>query len=388
MSINYTGLRGLPDSQRISENLLALRHGSLAGVRAQRDDNSFLLATFNIRDFDSDKFGWGHRLDESFYYLAEMISCFDLVALQEITQDLRPFDRLLGILGRNEWEYLLTDVTEGPSGNNERMAYLYRQDKVWFRRISGEIVLPQGQLIVAADKVDDSRDAEGDDGDDRDTQETGADFGHQFARSPYLVTFQSGWFRCSVCTVHIYYGASSGAKLRRRIAEIESLVEFFADRQDAEIERAEESGAGSGPDALVENYILLGDFNVVSPQHETMQALQAHGFKVPEAIDGDAIGERDHFYDQIAVRVKDDRFHVSAGGIVPVFADVFTDADEPVYRHLVPEPPPPKPGKEPPTAMEQYQDWRTWQMSDHSPLWIKIEADFADDYLEDIASGG
>jgi hypothetical protein len=378
MSINYTGVRRLRDRQRIAQRLLDLRSGSLAAVRAQRDDNSFLLATWNIRDFDSNKFGWGHREPESFYYIAEIIDCFDLVAIQEVTQDLRPFERLVAILGRNEWDYLLTDVTEGKSGNQERMAYLYRRDKVRFRRISGEIVLPQGQLIVAPDKVDSSRGGE-------DPDPPGApQVGQQFARSPYLVTFQSGWFRFSLCTVHIYFGAASGAQLQRRIQEIRSLMKFFANRQDKEIKRAKDTGAETGQEALVENYILLGDFNVVSPKHETMQALESEGFRVPEAIDGDAIPDRDHFYDQIAERVKDPRFKVTGGGIVPVFADVFTDEQEPTYQHLVPAPSPPKPGKEPPTPLAQYKQWRTWQMSDHSPLWVKIEADFADNYLQDL----
>jgi hypothetical protein len=376
MSINYTGIRRLEDRRRIAQELLDLRNGSLARVRAQRDDRSFLLATWNIRDFDSNKFGWGPRQPESFYYIAEIIDCFDLVAIQEVTRDLRPFERLVSILGRNEWDYLLTDVTEGRSGNQERMAYLYRRDKVWFRRISGEIVLPQGQLIMPPDQVDSSRD------DDEPEASAPAQVGQQFARSPYLVTFQSGWFRFSLCTVHIYFGDDYGAQLQRRIQEIRSLMTFFAKRQDKEIRQAQEAGAE--PEPGVENYILLGDFNVVSPEHETMQALTSEGFRVPDAIDGDAIGDRDHFYDQIAVRVKDPRFEVTGGGIVPVFADVLTPEQEPIYRHLVPPAPPPRPGREPATPLAQYLQWRTWQMSDHSPLWVKIEADFADDYLESL----
>ena len=42
----------------------------------------------------------------------------------------------------------------------------------------------------------------------------------QFARSPFLVAFQSGWFRFSLCTVHIYYGDNSGPQLQQRIEEI------------------------------------------------------------------------------------------------------------------------------------------------------------------------
>lgn len=384
MSNNYTGIRRLPQAARTSERLLAMRQGSLRTLRAERDDSSLLLATWNVRDFDNNKFGFGPRLDESFYYLAEIMSCFDLIAIQEVNENLRPFERVLSILGSREWDYLVTDVTEGTSGNGERMAFLFRRDKVWFRHIAGEVVLPEGQLIVAPEAVssDDAAPA----------AVTATAVRHQFARSPYMVAFQSGWFRFSICTVHIYYGKESGPALERRINEIQALVDFFAARQDAEAQRLEERagtspGNGHRPAELsLENYILLGDFNVVSPEHRTMQALQSNGFSVPEQIGAEAIATRDHFYDQIAVRVKDPRFKVTTGGIVPVFSDVFRDEDEPGYREHVAVPADEDDDAE--TSAARYRKWRTWQMSDHSPLWIKIETDFTDSYLQGLLDQG
>ena len=41
--------------------------------------------------------------------------------------------------------------------------------------------------------------------------------GQQFARTPFVVSFQAGWFRFNLCTVHIYYGSETGQKLQRRI---------------------------------------------------------------------------------------------------------------------------------------------------------------------------
>lgn len=282
MSNNYTKLRRTPDSKRTSERLLNMRQ-TLAPLHAKRDDSSLMLATWNIRDFDSNKFKWGPRLPETFFYLAEMASCFDLIAIQEVNRDLDAFDELMYILGGKEWDYILTDVTEGTGGNGERMAFIYRRGKVSFRRVAGEIVLPDGQLIVASEKVkvpDDQTAA-----DKVETKETK----HQFARSPFMVTFQAGWFHFSLCTVHIYYGEAAGAALAQRVKEIEALVDFFADRQDKEA-RAErkklKEAAGRNAAALeaakapldIENYILLGDFNVVSPKHQTMEALQRRGF--------------------------------------------------------------------------------------------------------------
>lgn len=382
MSNNYAGLRyrlgreaGAP--QRAAERLLAIRK-SLEPIRKRRSDSSLLLATWNIRDFDSNKFKWGPRLPETFYYLAEMISCFDLVAVQEVNRDLSALEKLMNILGR-EWDYIATDTTEGFGGNDERMAFIYNTEKVWFRKIAGEVVLPDGQLVVSRKKV---KPPEG----QPDVEPTTVEMKQQFARSPFLVAFQSGWFRFSLCTVHIYYGKDSGEELKRRIAEIEKLVEFFAKRQDSEA-KAERDALGA-----LENYILLGDFNVVSPEHKTMAALTSHGFTVPAAIDGKKVRKDGaHFYDQIAVRVKDPRFRVVAGGMIDMFQDVFRDGPEDMalYAKHIPNKDPEKTGKFRATTPEAlYRKWRTWQMSDHSPLWIEIETDFADSYLKDIAGQG
>jgi hypothetical protein len=35
--------------------------------------------------------------------------------------------------------------------------------------------------------------------------------------------------------------------------------------------------------------------------------------------------------------------------------------------------------------MGGYRNWRTWQMSDHLPLWVEIKMDFTDHYLESLA---
>ena len=365
MSLNYTGLRKLKaeDRARASARLLKMRE-RLEPLRARKRENALLLATWNLRDFDSNKFGWGKRLPESFYYIAEIISCFDLVAIQEVTADLAPFRKLMSILGR-EWDYIVTDVTAGTSGNQERMAYVWNTEKVFFRKVAGEIVLPKGQLIVTEKLAE---------------TETGEDLiekvENQFARTPFLVAFQSGWFKFNLCTVHIYFGASSGAKLQRRIREIERLMKFFRTRQDKENARLT-----SKPEQA-ENYILLGDFNVVSPEHETMQALESQGFEVPDAIDGDIVRpEEGKYYDQIAVRAVDPRFRLTGGGVVNMFEDVFRNrkADRELYEPMIPA------GQEPDLSLEtRYKKWRTWQMSDHSPLWVEIETDFSDHYLKSL----
>ncbi len=122
--------------RRTADRLLALKdhldqdwaHPDLKGVPARGDDR-LLLATWNIREFDSP--AYGARSLEPLCYIAEIISRFDLVALQEVHRDLRALDELRALLG-NWWQYLVTDVTEGTRGNDERMAFLYDTRKVRF----------------------------------------------------------------------------------------------------------------------------------------------------------------------------------------------------------------------------------------------------------------
>jgi hypothetical protein len=44
--------------------------------------------------------------------------------------------------------------------------------------------------------------------------------------------------------------------------------------------------------------------------------------------------------------------------------------------------PPPTEKEKDLTEDQRYRKWRTWQMSDHRPLWIEIDTDYANQYLE------
>ena len=52
---------------------------------------------------------------------------------------------------------------------------------------------------------------------------------------------------------------------------------------------------------------------------------------------------------------------------------------------LMPAEAPEEEGEKKATQEGLYRKWRTWQMSDHAPLWVEIETDFTDDYLERLA---
>ncbi len=104
------------------------------------------IATWNLREFG--KSNYGGRSFEELYYIAEIISHFDLIALQEIRGDLTEFQNLMRTLGP-QWDFIATDVTGGRPGNDERMVFLYNCDVVQFRNIAGELTLEENQKVKA-----------------------------------------------------------------------------------------------------------------------------------------------------------------------------------------------------------------------------------------------
>ena len=235
-------------------------------------DDHLLLATWNIRDFAKAKDAWGYgkRKPESFFYIAEIISRFDFVAVQEVNE-LDEWEQVMSILGGN-WDFIASDVTDPKlGGNGERLLFVYDKRKVSFKGIAGEIVLPNRMLVRA----------------DSDASERDLHAGKQFRRTPFLARFQAGWFKFDICTVHIYYGEDGGEKLQERIAEIDRVASYFGKRAKRELRDGR-------------SLILLGDFNIKHPEHETMKSLLDAGFEVPDALRRPTNLNKKMYYDQIA----------------------------------------------------------------------------------------
>ena len=140
-------IRSVDDRKRAVKNLIQLRGQLDRTVPAKDAEDNLLLVSFNIRDLGKrNRRGWGKRLPESWFYVAEVISRFDFVAVQEVNQ-LEEWQHIMDILGR-DWDYIATDETDSKiGGNGERMTFVYDKRKVWFQNIAGEIVLPPDMLI-------------------------------------------------------------------------------------------------------------------------------------------------------------------------------------------------------------------------------------------------
>ena len=121
-----------------------------------------------------------------------------------------------------------------------------------------------------------------------------------------------------------------------------------------------------------------------------MKSLLTHGFAVPEklqALPGTNVDKSKH-YDQIAYwadRSDGDvtRVEVARAGVFDFFETVYRagandpeGVDEAFYRShakLAPD--------------RDYAEWRTYQMSDHLPMWVELRIDFGKEYLQQIVGG-
>ena len=198
----YWRLRRLKPAHRkhIANRLLELREILKKEVTNKKNVGELKIASWNLMHFGGS--GGYKRSTESLQYIAEIIDHFDLVSVQEVKRDLTQLKTLLKDFLGDDWDYIVSDTTEGDAGNDERMAVLYRKDRVKFSRVAGEIVLPP--------------DAKVSEGDHR-----------QLARSPFYLGFQAGWFKFKVCSVHIHYGAKGGEDKKIRVSEIEKTGKVF-----------------------------------------------------------------------------------------------------------------------------------------------------------------
>jgi len=146
---------------QIALELAELRSALDAAIPTKALDRNLLIATWNIRalgdlteKWKSDPGDSPQRDLHALRCIAEIISRFDVIALQEVRANLKALRHTLKLLGSN-WGLILTDVTRGSPGNGERMAFLFDTRKVRLSGLASELVVPQEQLdSIAPDALE------------------------------------------------------------------------------------------------------------------------------------------------------------------------------------------------------------------------------------------
>ena len=308
-----------PYDYDLRAQLKALRHyrdtepGRQIPAKAAR---RLLIATWNIANL-----GVQHRLDSDYALMAEMISWFDLVSVQEVNDNLSGILAIKAHLPRS-YSLLFSDA----SGNDERQAFLYDTRKLSLLDKVGRIAIPPAELGQI--KLPGTR-----------KRFPG------FDRGPYVASFAAGDFKFIVISVHIYYGSEGPADLARRSLETYAVA-WWADKRHR------------SPHAYVQNIIPMGDFNLpkAEPGDKIFDALTARGLAIPPHTSqiGSAIAS-DNQFDQIAFFPGPTQDHFT--GAMNVF-----DFDGALFRDLFAN-----------HMRNEFLAYMRFHISDHRPLWVEFQ---------------
>ena len=222
-------------------------------VPARSQGSNLLVATWNLRAFSGLTKAW--RTEEGatpkwnftdVHAIAAVVRRFDVVAVQEVRGNLRALRYLLKVLGE-DWAFILTDVTEGKAGNDERLAFLFDTRRIKPSGLACELLVPiEREAGVGAAALD-----------------------RQFARTPYAVSFLSSGQTFTLVTLHVDYGK----KAAERVPELRAIAQWLAGWAERQF----------GWD---HNLIALGDFNIDRVGDPLFEAFTSTGLTPAPQLEG------------------------------------------------------------------------------------------------------
>jgi endonuclease/exonuclease/phosphatase family metal-dependent hydrolase len=283
-----------------------------------RKKTTLLAATWNLTNF-----GLQARSDDDLALMAEIISWFDLVAIQEVADSLDHLRQLLLYLPAS-YRIILSDI----GGNDERAGFIYHSRKLKRLELAAEVAVPPSdQRYIRMRGV------------------SGAFKG--FDRNPYAVAFRAGSLEFTAVSVHLYFGSHAWFDEDRRALEAFALARWADQRHKA-------AGAYS------KNILVLGDLNLPIRDNSSnvYKALKAKRLILPRHstyIGSNLAGDKD--YDQVA-------FH--AGGLQNAYAGhsgVFDFDREPFFASAWA------------VGADYFKAAVKYRIADHRPLWVEFNID-------------
>jgi endonuclease/exonuclease/phosphatase family metal-dependent hydrolase len=306
--------------QAVQKDLDSLT-GALDGAIPEKAADNLLIATWNLRAFSSLTRKWTAKGSDSpkrdlrgLRAIIEVLSRFDVIAIQELGGDLRALRDTIRFLG-DGWGFLMTDVTLGEAGNNERLAFLFDRSRVRPSGLAGELVVPP----VSQEEM-----------------------GKQFARTPYAVSFQRGKATFILVTLHVLFGKAD----EERIPELQEIADWMGDW-------------AKRSKRFHHNLLTLGDFNIDRKGSPLFDAFVSSGLRIPKFLknqprtvfDDPGDPSDNNFYDQIAWFTTSSRKLIDlkprTGGNFDFLPHVYTDTN--LSRRSI-----------------------SFRVSDHYPLWVEF----------------
>jgi endonuclease/exonuclease/phosphatase family metal-dependent hydrolase len=274
---------------------------------------NILIATWNIANLGVQK-----REQDHYKIISEMIQWFDVIAIQEVN------DNLEGMLGiRKDLPSKYGCIYTDASGNNERMAYLYNKQKV-------ELLEEFGEIAVPAENNEDIK-----------LPNNGSSF-TGFSRNPFIASFRCKNFDFILANAHSYFG-----KEDERLSMERRSLEAYAIARWADLKRKSKHSQTT-------NIIALGDFNMpkVEIGDPIYDALLARGFEMPKhSTEIYSNITNDKHYDQV-VFLPGMKSKVSNSGSFDFDGALFPD----LYQQ----------------SEKKHKVYTRYYISDHRIKWIEI----------------
>ena len=260
--------------------------------------------------------------------IAEILSWFDVVALQECRDNFADLYAVLHLMG-SRYRVVMSDA----GGNGERMVFVYDARKLSLLDEVGEVTLAPS----AMGSVRISR---------KNPRTRSAPFAG-FDRSPYLGSFTLTHNPLSVqlLNVHLFYGSDGRADVERRALETAAVAKWAALRSQS-------------PYAGARELIALGDFNMPKPTRDggniVYDALTSRGLVTPphSTVVGSSIAS-DNRYDQVAMFPETTRKRLVNVGVF--------DFDAAVFRSLWEK-----------KGQQVFNEYVRYYLSDHRVMWVGV----------------
>ncbi len=331
---------------RAIEGILRLREGLEASIPPRKAEQNLLIGSWNIKEFGHTK----QRLPEAYFYIAEILSRFDLVVVQEVKSTLVDLKIVMRLLG-SDWGYLVNDITSGTDGNSERSAFLFNSKRCHLSGTAGELVLWDALTQDSEIK--------------------------QLKRTPYLMGFRAGWKNFALLNVHLQPGDDDW-EVKYRKEEVRLLISALKEKMK---------------ETWTPRLVVAGDFNFYDRKDvEAVEMFNEAGFyEVDNLIGVDTnVAETDAF-DRLFIRhnkyfsVARDCDGKTKGGVFNPFEYVYRTGEEATYkREIIEAYTGAKDLENDDDALEkQFRVyWKRNQISDHYPIWFELEIDSAVPFLE------
>lgn len=278
-----------------------------------KNADSLLIATWNIANLGLQK-----RWNDHYLILTEILEWFDIIAIQEVTDNLEGLRQLEDLLP-SYYNLLFSDK----GGNNERAAYLFDSRKIKAGEKISEIAIPPNQQrYIKLPGVN-------------------ADF-RGFDRNPYLASFEFRNFIFILINLHIFFGSEKEEDINRRSLETYALARYADLRRKSKY-------------AYTKNIICLGDFNLpkVDKNDPIYKALTSRGLTLPKHSTKIYSNiSNDKQYDQIAF-FPGLKSKISASGVFDFDGVIFPDLWQ--------------------KSPANFRAYLRYYLSDHRPMWMQLK---------------